>query len=166
MKHSEALEIAERVKERLTPHCERIEIAGSIRRKKPEVKDIEIVAIPLPYENNGMFVSGIAEIVNGWQKVKGELGPECKYTQRVLPEGIKLDLFFATKENWGWIYALRTGSSDYNFRYLEAMKRKGYRAVNGEILNQWLKPVIVGTEESFFDTIDLDFVPPEHRNVV
>ncbi len=166
MKHSEALIIAQEVKEKLAPHCSKIEIAGSIRRLKPEVKDIEIVAIPLPYENNGMFVSGIAEVVNNWQKVKGELGPECKYTQRVLPEGIKLDLFFATEDNWGWIYALRTGSSDYNFRYLDAMKASGFRAVNGQILNAFGKPMVIADERQFFDLINLDFVPPEHRNVV
>ncbi len=86
------LQIAEKVKAQLAPHCERIEIAGSIRRKKPDVGDIEIVAIPKPY-NIGLFESGIATIVKQWEKVKGEL--PCKYTQRILPEGIKLDLFFA-----------------------------------------------------------------------
>jgi DNA polymerase/3'-5' exonuclease PolX len=91
MKLEQALEIAEKVKALLAPHCERIEIAGSIRRKKPDVKDIEIVAIPKPFDT-GLFESGIATVVNKWQKVKGEL--PCKYTQRILPEGIKLDLFF------------------------------------------------------------------------
>lgn len=80
MKHTEAYQIATRIKAELQPHCERIEIAGSIRRNKPEVKDIEIVAIPKPYEI-GLFESGIASVVNNWQKVKGEL--PCKYTQRM-----------------------------------------------------------------------------------
>ena len=30
----------------ISPYCERIEIAGSLRRGKPEVHDIEIVAEP------------------------------------------------------------------------------------------------------------------------
>ncbi|MFZ5856757.1 MAG: hypothetical protein ACOYZ6_08000 [Chloroflexota bacterium] len=46
MKHADALKIAEELVERLRPACTRIEIAGSVRRGKPEVKDIEIVAIP------------------------------------------------------------------------------------------------------------------------
>ena len=50
MIYEQALEIAEKTKALLAPHCERIEIAGSIRRLKPFVKDIEIVAIPKPYE--------------------------------------------------------------------------------------------------------------------
>jgi DNA polymerase/3'-5' exonuclease PolX len=39
-------EIAEALVELLTPACQRIEIAGSIRRKKLYPNDIEVVAIP------------------------------------------------------------------------------------------------------------------------
>lgn len=38
MKYEQALKIAEKVKALLNPHYERIEIAGSIRRKKNLVK--------------------------------------------------------------------------------------------------------------------------------
>lgn len=72
---SEALKIAEAVLKELGPHCERIAIAGSVRRRKPEVKDIEIVAIPKPYET-GLFESGIATVVNKWKPNKGQL-PFC-----------------------------------------------------------------------------------------
>ena len=63
MNLQQAQQIAERIKSELAPHCDRIEIAGSIRRKKPEVKDIEIVCIPKPYET-GLFASGIAKVVD------------------------------------------------------------------------------------------------------
>jgi len=129
MNYEEALQIAEKIKAQLAPHCERIEIAGSIRRKKPFVKDIEIVAIPKPYDI-GLFESGIATVVNQWPKVRGEL--PCEYTQRILPDGITLDLFFAEKENWGLIYAMRIGSADYSHQVLgNAWVRQGYRGVEG-----------------------------------
>ena len=38
MEYQKALSIAEKVKEILSPFCERIEIAGSIRRKKTRRK--------------------------------------------------------------------------------------------------------------------------------
>jgi len=129
MIYEQALEIAEKVKARLAPHCDRIEIAGSIRRKNPFVKEIEIVAIPKPYDI-GLFESGIATVVNQWPKVRGEL--PCEYTQRILPDGITLDLFFAEKENWGLIYAMRIGSADYSHQVLgNAWVRQGYRGVEG-----------------------------------
>ena len=42
----EARTIAHDVHDRLEPACERIAIAGSIRREAVEVKDVEIVYIP------------------------------------------------------------------------------------------------------------------------
>ncbi len=134
MRYEDAIIIAERIKSELAPYCERLEIAGSIRRKKPEVKDIEIVAIPKPYEID-MFESNLAIAVNQWEKVKGNLQyGKCKYTQRILPDGIKLDLFFAEPGNWGLIYAIRTGSADYSHRVLASgWVKRGYYSKGGYI---------------------------------
>src|SRR3989304_4255623 len=45
MKNEEAAEIGYGLLEGLAPYCRRAEIAGSVRRGKAEVKDLEIVAI-------------------------------------------------------------------------------------------------------------------------
>lgn len=160
MEYQKALKIALNVVELLKPHCERIEIAGSIRRQKPEVKDIEIVAIPKPYET-GLFESGIAMYINRWEKVKGEL--PCKYTQRILPEGIKLDLFFAERGNWGLIYAIRTGSADYSHKVLatEWVKR-GYKSENGFLTSSG-KQIMVLEEEDLFKRLGLVYKHPSER---
>jgi DNA polymerase/3'-5' exonuclease PolX len=161
MEYNKALEIAEKVKAQLAPHCDRIEIAGSIRRKKPFVKDIEIVAIPKPYDV-GLFESGIATVVKEWPKVKGEL--PCKYTQRILPEGIALDLFFADKENWGLIYAMRTGSADYSHKVLgTGWVQSGYRSVEGYLCSNG-KRIAVPEEEDLFRLIGVNYVEPEKRD--
>lgn len=72
MKLEQALPIAERIKSELAPYCSRIEIAGSIRRERQIVNDIEIVCIisrPL----------GFWEKVTQYLKIKGN--PGAKYTQ-------------------------------------------------------------------------------------
>ena len=162
MIYNEALKIANKYLELLRPHCDRIEIAGSIRRKKPEVKDIEIVCIPKPYET-GLFESGIAMVVNTLEKVKGEL--PCKYTQRILPEGIKLDLFFAEYGNWGLIYAIRTGSAEYSHKVLaNGWVKRGYKSIDG-FLTYNGKQILVPKEEQLFSRIGLPFVEPENRNL-
>lgn len=148
--------------EQLRPFCDRIEIAGSIRRNKPEVKDIEIVAIPKPYEV-GLFESGIATVVNRWEKVKGEL--PCKYTQRILPEGIKLDLFFAERGNWGLIFAIRTGSADYSHKVLATgWVKAGYKSEGGYLIANG-KEVAVLEEEDLFKRINVPYIKPELRFV-
>jgi DNA polymerase/3'-5' exonuclease PolX len=44
--YNDAKRLADCLVKAIAPYCERIEIAGSVRRKKADVKDIEIVAIP------------------------------------------------------------------------------------------------------------------------
>lgn len=162
MEHKKAMQIAERVKQELEPHCERIEIAGSIRRKKPEVKDIEIVAIPKPY-GVGLLKSGIAVVVDKWKKIKGEL--PCRYTQRILPEGINLDLFFTTEKNWGLILAIRTGSAEYSHKVLAtSWVNAGYKSVNG-MLTKNHQEVEVREEEDLFKLIGIKYITPEERNI-
>jgi len=160
MKYEEALKIAENVKQQLAPHCERIEIAGSIRRKKPEVKDIEIVVIPKPYDV-GLFENGITPIVNQWEKVKGEL--PCKYTQRILPEGIKLDLFFAEHDNWGNTFAIRTGSADFSHKWLASeWVSQGYKSEGGHLYKDGER-IAIREEEDLFKLLHIPYVEPEGR---
>jgi len=163
MKYHEALKIAQEVLEQLRPHCHRCEIAGSIRRKKDEVKDIEIVAIPKPYDI-GLFESGITTVVNRWKMVKGKL--PCKYTQRILPQGIKLDLFLADEMNWGYIYAIRTGSANFSHYILaKTWCKKGFKGDDGYLTRNGLV-VEVREEQDLFDLIGLDYVAPEDRTFI
>lgn len=46
MYYTDAITIAESLKTAITPFCKRVEVAGSLRRKKSVVKDIEIVCVP------------------------------------------------------------------------------------------------------------------------
>jgi DNA polymerase/3'-5' exonuclease PolX len=164
-KWSVANKIVEAVLEQLRPHCKRIQIAGSIRRKKENVGDIEIVAIPLPY-SNGMFEDGLAKVVNQWEKVKGELEfGKSKYTQRILPEGIKLDLFFAEEDNWGNILAIRTGSADYSYKVLASgWARRGFKSIDGYLWKDDEK-YEVREERELFDIVGIPYTEPKNRNL-
>ena len=155
--------LANRVLQLLEPHCERIEIAGSIRRKKAECGDIEIVCIPKPYEV-GLFASGVALVINNWHKVKGEL--PCKYTQRILPGGATLDIFFAEPDNWGYIFAIRTGSADYSYKVLASRwKQFGYHGKEGMLHDADNNPVPIREEIELFNLLNLNYLDPEKRNV-
>ena len=165
MPYIEAKIIADEIINLLQPHCYRIEIAGSVRREKAIVGDIEVVCIPKPYQT-GLFEDGIAEVVNRWQKVKGELVyGKTKYTQRILPQGIKLDLFFAEEGNWGLIFAIRTGSADYSHKVLaNGWVKRGYKSEGG-YLTQGGKTFNVLEEKDLFNRIGLAYVDPKHRTI-
>lgn len=162
--YAEAYAIATAVLDELKPHCIRAEIAGSIRRKKPMVGDIEIVAIPKPY-GIGMFEDGLASVVNKWEKVRGELDGEAKYTRRILPGGIELDLFLATEDNWGSIFAIRTGSADYSYKVLASTwVSLGYKSEGGYLFKNGERHT-VKEETDLFDLLGLRYVEPEERNL-
>ena len=155
MKIDEAKKIADKYVEILKPYCLRIEIAGSIRREKPEVKDIEIVAIPGNIES-------FAREVNKLQKVKGE--PTGKYTQRILPEGISLDLFIANEKNWGLIFAIRTGSANFSHKILACgWVKKGCHSKDGKLIDKQGREIILREERDLFDLIGIPFLKPELR---
>lgn len=162
MKYPEALKIAEKYARQLLEYCDRVAIAGSIRRKKPQVKDIEIVAIPW-----GSKAFEIKKWLAQFQKIKGEF--PCKYTQRVLSEGINLDLFFATEDNWGLIYAIRTGPAEFSHKVLASgWAKKGYKSKDG-ILHHYNEDgeedeiKYIRQEKELFDLIGIDFIEPEAR---
>lgn len=155
--------IAEEVLEHLAPHCERIAIAGSIRRQKDEVKDIEIVAVPKAYQIN-LFEDGLAKAVSGWDLIKGpmEYGVR-KYSQFLLPEQVKLDLFMPELGNWGWCMTYRTGSSEFNaYRLLPALKRNGYVMQGGWVTYQDER-IYTPEEKDVFVRAGLEWVEPHLR---
>ena len=164
MKLKSALEIARRTVSILEPYCERIEIAGSIRREKSEVKDIEIVCV----RRNGRCLFQFSNQVNKWAKIKGD--PWGRYTQRRLPEGIKLDLFMTDLQNWGMILAIRTGSASFSKKLAAAWVKKGYVSRGGQLYKQdglgnlFPKPVSFKEESDLFEFLGMNFVEPQKRS--
>lgn len=167
----EAQPIAERVLRLLAPHCDRIEIAGSIRREKPEVGDIEIVAIPKAVAQVDLFggYGAVLRSVEFVRAVRGlgmiEKGDPLtgRYVQVSLPECISLDLFLAHADNWGYILAIRTGSAEFSHVKLAAgWKRAGFEGRDG-MLTRAGQTVPVREERELFDLIGLPWVDPKWR---
>lgn len=164
MPYKDAKLIADGVIQLLNPHCIRCEIAGSIRREKEVIGDIEIVAIAKPYQI-GLFEDGVASVINQWQKVKGELEyGKCKYTKRILPQGISLDLFFAEEENWGNIFLIRTGDLEFSKKFVGySLPQRGYRQEDG-VLKYDNKIIPCREEEDLFLRAGVNYIEPKNRN--
>ncbi|QQS35753.1 MAG: hypothetical protein IPM56_16150 [Ignavibacteriales bacterium] len=145
----------------------KIKVAGSIRRRKPFVKDMEIVCVPLKtLQSKDLFEAELARkpefvsLVNSFERVKGN--GNGKYAQLVLPEGIKLDLFMADENNYGLILLLRTGPGEYNIKIVEAIKPEHY--VQGGYLHSASGRIIPCMNEVDFYTITKQkYLEPERR---
>jgi DNA polymerase/3'-5' exonuclease PolX len=164
--YSEMIVLAEKIKFLLEPHCERICIAGSIRRKKPEVGDVEIVLIPKPFET-GLFATGIAEVMLDWKIIRGDLDKHCKYTSRLV-EGVQVDIFFCEHENWGNTLAVRTGSGEYSKNVLaNGWVKAGYFSKENYLYKYGCEQkIILREEKDLFSLIGTPFIEPENRNII
>jgi DNA polymerase/3'-5' exonuclease PolX len=125
MRLSPALTLTKEIIEKLRPACmvingkPMIEVAGSVRRKRPIVGDIDLVVIP---ENQGQLIytlQSMGRILGGDKVIRVALnGTE--------PAGAMLDVYVATPENWPTIFLIRTGSAGHNVKMCRAAKEKGF----------------------------------------
>jgi len=168
---TEARYLAEAIKNKLAPYCQMIAIAGSIRREKSFVGDIEIVAIPkTELVQSELFGGNVPKrskafsdtvLSFGWHD-KGDpaMGKMVKMN---LHEGISLDLFICQPENWGYIFMLRTGSDWFNKEVL--IKRLHDRYYDLE--DGWVKlkgnTVHTPLENDMFQLMRLPNIPPHYR---
>jgi DNA polymerase/3'-5' exonuclease PolX len=71
----------------------------------------------------------------------------------------------ATKENWGFQFAIRTGSAKYSHEVLgNRWAMHDYKGVDGNLTRDG-KIIPVYEEEDLFRLIRLPYVPPEERNL-
>ena len=148
MKLEEIQPLAESLLEQLRSACVRIEIAGSIRRRKPEPNDIELIAIPATgeYAIRNLF-DEIIELrpVNYLDEVIGSLlaagewafdaairrnGPHYKRL-RHLQSDICCDLFVTDRRRWGLITTIRTGPGDFSKALMIHARRRGWFIKDG-----------------------------------
>lgn len=164
-----AIRIAEEIGFELTPYIDRLRVAGSIRRQRPEVGDIELVCTPkVVMRREGLFDAvpvrhlRFGEIIRKYEIVKGN--PDTgKYIQFVHPVGIKVDLFTAVPTNFGFIMAIRTGSTEFSKFLAKRWVQLGYKGIEGNLTRDG-KIIPVRSEKAFFDLLDLPMVPPDKRN--
>lgn len=128
---------------KLLPYCDRLNIAGSIRRGKYEVHDIEIVCQPKRVKIGQVDLFGedtrkeevsadFIKAVNSLGKVvKGKPDGRMMQIEVENPFGgiktIMLDLFMPESYDYYRIYAIRTGSADYSAKVIaNGWRKKGW----------------------------------------
>jgi len=175
MKLEQARELAEKWVENLRPYCERIEIAGGIRREKAEPHDIEIVCIPRVDVEKDMFgyvigdesrlefaIDGLAYL-GEFKKIKDGK----KFKQLALHEGITIDLFIVRPETWAVQFTIRTGPADFSHWIVTPREYGGalptnYRVSDGQVWKLGI-PLELKEEKDFLDFLGLGWVEPKDR---
>jgi DNA polymerase/3'-5' exonuclease PolX len=138
--YAEAMAVAKELCELLAPFCERIIIAGSLRRRRAKVGDVEIVFIPkVAEEKEDLFGTkrvSLADrrldwLLNGGVIAKrpnvngaAAWGDKNKLGLHVA-SGIPVDFFTTSERAWFNYLVCRTGGRINNTNIAVAAKRQG-----------------------------------------
>jgi DNA polymerase/3'-5' exonuclease PolX len=177
-----ALVVANELVSALAPFCEIIEIAGSLRRWKSQVGDIEILFVPRLESRQKDFFS--KEPINLADEEIGRLltnGTFAKRPSKIgvftwgknnklathLPSGIPVDLFCESDlQEWPRSLAIRTGPKEFNIQLMSTAPKNGYTAhAYGESLHKIPsgERVISKNEREFIELCGVVYKEPQDR---
>lgn len=147
----------------LDPLCIQISKAGSLRRGKTTVNDVEIVVQP---KRAREFLARLDKWVIDGKVRKASYNGETRWGPKyrgLMYEGIRFEFFLADEHNYGYILWLRTGPGDANHFVMTqiAAKNAPYRARDGY---WWIdgKPIHVPDETEMFRLLGISTVIPPH----
>lgn len=174
----------------LAPDCARIEVAGSIRRKRETIGDVEIVAIPTPGEPEQVAllpgltgtekqklpplferIHDLSNSRNGSAPIvvtkgaPGLLNGRARYLQiHDKNEDLYVDLFLASPDTWGVIFAIRTGSADFSHGLMIRANQRGMTSCKGRLV---LKGEVFHDDKGATKVVSLPELlkTPEERDV-
>lgn len=135
----------------------KVDIAGSIRRWKETVKDIDIVCAtdrPEKVIEEFLKTPGIKKILaQGLTKVSV-----------IHKSDIQIDLRIVNEKSYGSALAYFTGSKEHNIRIRELAKQKGLKINEYGVFKESDETFIAGEkEEDVYNVTGLPWIPPELR---
>ena len=176
-------QLAEVIIGHLAPYCERIVVAGSVRRKAEFVGDLELLAIPktVNTEQAGFFgeVKASEESLLDVEVARllkmgtfrprpnkqghTSVGPLNKLLIWA-PAGLPVDLFTTTARNFGMALVVRTGPKDFNVKVMTKLLQLGLRGkAYGGISFPDGQEMDCPNEETVFRALGWPWRPPELR---
>ncbi len=136
-------------------HVQKIEVAGSLRRRKETVADIDILVI----SNNAKDVMDTFTILPQVARVLAKGDTKSSVTLHV---GMNADVRVLEPKNFGAALQYFTGSKEHNIQMRQLAIKKGCK-LNEYGLFKGKKQVAGRTEEEIYQALGLRYVAPELR---
>ena len=133
----------------------RVSTAGSLRRKKEIVKDIDFIASAKDNKSAADFFASLDEVDS--VTAKGETK-----TSIVLKSGINADLRIVSDDEYPYALHHFTGSKEHNTLLRSLAKKSGLK-INEYGIFRDDKQLSCKDEKDFFKTLKLNYIPPELR---
>jgi len=153
---NEVIPISEEVIEHLKPHADKIERAGSLRRWKETIGDIDILATGDTDELMDTFANydEVEEVL-----VKGDTKTSVRFVG-----GIQADLRVVDSDSFGAALQYFTGSKEHNVPLRQIAIDQGYKLNEYGLFKKDSDEKIAGeTEEGIYEKLGMKWIPPELR---
>lgn len=170
--YAEARAVADELLALLTPATERIAIAGSVRRERPDCGDVELVFIPRP-ASLGFYADAVDELIRSEGSpfmlrpaINGATtyGPKNKLLIHK-PSGINVDLFATEERYFGMSLLVRTGPQSFCVKVMSHFKGMGWAGhAYGGATNRNGEEVEFPTEEGVFKVLGWQWIEPRERS--
>lgn len=134
---------------------ERIEVAGSLRRMREQIGDIDILVV----------TSRAAEVSRAFTQmpaVKDVLAAGERKSSVRVAEGIQVDLRMVEPRSWGAALQYDTGNKEHNIRLRTMAQDRGLK-LNEYGLFSEDEQVAGAEEEDIYEALGLPWIPPELR---
>lgn len=162
--------VAHRLVSELRDVCDRIEIAGSLRRKKEAVHDIDIVVLPksspvgVLQHSETPLDRVLQRLVNRGSLMPVRDGEKIK-SFVATKTGVPIDLYIANEDTWATLLLIRTGSKNHNVLLAQRAQQLGMKLLaSGEGIRDSRGDLIrISTEGEIFSLLKLPYLPPEKR---
>ena len=141
---------------RAIKEVKQLELAGSIRRRKETVGDIDILVTSSKPEKVMAAFTGLPQVLDVLERG----GTKASVRHR---EGIQIDLRVVEPESFGAALVYFTGSKQHNIRIREMAVKKGLKISEYGVFEDSGKRVAGKTEEEVYAAIALPWIPPELR---
>jgi len=152
----EVIPVAEEIIVFLEPKADKIEKAGSLRRWKETIGDIDILATGNSEELMDAF-AGYEEVED--VLVKGETKTSVR-----LKGGVQADLRVVDEESFGAALQYFTGAKEHNVPLRQIAIDKGYKLNEYGLFEKETDKKIAGeTEEEIYNRLSLEWMEPELR---
>ncbi|MFH1219183.1 MAG: DNA polymerase/3'-5' exonuclease PolX [Candidatus Eisenbacteria bacterium] len=158
-KLAEALTYAESIVKtlRAIKGVTRIDMAGSLRRMKETIGDIDILVIA---ESSKRIMDGFTSM----DTVSEILARGDTKSSVVLKSGIQVDLRILHKDSYGAALHYFTGSKDHNIVIRDRGKHRGLKISEYGVFDAKTEKLLSGRdEEDVFKSVGLPWIPPEIR---
>ncbi len=139
---------------RRLPGVDKVEVAGSYRRMRETVGDLDLIV-----SGTG---DGVMEAFTGYDEVREVLSAGPTRASVVLRNGMQVDLRLVPPKSYGAALCYFTGSKAHNIALRriaqdEGLKLNEYGVFRGD------RAIAGETEESVYRSLGLPFIPPELR---